>query len=869
MKKVYIITLLTLLISILATGQNLVVNGNLESWDDANNPSSWTTKQNITKDSLYVHEGNYSASQTSPSSSNKKLNQLIEGIVPGHTYQISFWYLDNSDSAKTRLWSSWKDDNDDWVNDHDNVLHWSNYTEDNAEWQQFSTELVAPSNASKFNFEVRTYKQSGNSGGKIYFDEFIIEDITSASPIIAITSPEDAYLTSSTSLEIEFNILNFNVAESGSGDGHITYALDGNETQKYDTNPISLNNLTVGEHQFIIKLVDDANEDLSPSVADTLNFEVFSSEGVNLLLNGNVELWADASTLNDWDKAENVTQESDNVYEGSYSAKQTVDGTKDLMQDINIVPGHIYEVKYYYYDNDTNAKTRIYGGFRNNEGWTGSDVFRPSSFSANQDAWVEFYAIETAPEDASTFRLEVRAYNEGNGGGSVFYDGFSIRDLTDPGTPQPSITISSPQNNYQTGETAFDITFYVANFEVSEVGSGDGHIAYALDSNETQKYNTDAIALTDLSIGEHQFIIKLVNDANEDLSPSVADTLNFEILDNVSPQATIAITTPQNNYHTTETAFDIEFNVENFNVAEVGSGDGHIAYAIDGNETQKYNTDAIALTDLGIGEHQFIIKLVDDANEDLSPNVADTLNFTILENVAGGNMLINGDVESWTATNSLDSWSKTENIVQESANVHGGNYSAKQTADGVKDLSQDITIIPGHTYEVKYYYYDNDPNAKTRIYGGFRNENGWVGSDVFRLNSYSGDQDAWVEFSTIETAPEDANLFRFEVRVYNEGEGGGSVFYDDFSLIDLTLVGCSPINSSSVKVYPNPAKNTVRIEGESISEIQILDINSTVLKMITEYNDIQSIDISNLKQGIYLIKIKKLNEVSVSRLIKL
>ncbi len=483
MRKIYILTLSALLISALAMGQNLVLNGDLESWDDANTPTSWNTKQNITQENVNVHGGDYAAAQTSASGT-KKLEQLIENIIPGHTYRISFWYLDNDANARMRLWSSWKDDANDWLNDDDAVLHWSsdNYTQDNSDWLQFSVELTAPTNATKFNFGVRTYKQDGNTGGKIYFDDFLFEDITTSNPIISIVSPQDNYQTTNTAFDVEFSVLNFNVAESGLGDGHITYILDGNATEKYDVTPISLTDLSSGQHQFIIKLVDDASQDLSPEVADTLNFEIFDNTGENILLNGDVESWIATNALDSWTTTENITQESVNVHGGMYSAKQTMTagegGAKKLSQDVAVIPGHFYEIKYYYYDNDANAKTRIYGGFRDaSDTWTGSDVFRTQSYSADQDAWVEFSVMSTAPEGAEVFRFDVRAYNDNDGGGSVFYDDFSITDLSSVGC-RPVIASSvkmypNPVENILTidGEQISKIQILDVNAKVLKVVS--------------------------------------------------------------------------------------------------------------------------------------------------------------------------------------------------------------------------------------------------------------------------------------------------------------------------------------------------------------------------------------------------------------
>jgi len=45
MKKLYIL-LFTILITSLSFGQELLLNGTLESWDDSTTPTSWTKAEN-------------------------------------------------------------------------------------------------------------------------------------------------------------------------------------------------------------------------------------------------------------------------------------------------------------------------------------------------------------------------------------------------------------------------------------------------------------------------------------------------------------------------------------------------------------------------------------------------------------------------------------------------------------------------------------------------------------------------------------------------------------------------------------------------------------------------------------------------------
>ena len=62
MKKNYILTfILTLIISSFSFGQEMLVNGNFESWDDTTTPTGWDLAQNITQETTVVHGGSNSA----------------------------------------------------------------------------------------------------------------------------------------------------------------------------------------------------------------------------------------------------------------------------------------------------------------------------------------------------------------------------------------------------------------------------------------------------------------------------------------------------------------------------------------------------------------------------------------------------------------------------------------------------------------------------------------------------------------------------------------------------------------------------------------------------------------------------------------
>jgi hypothetical protein len=173
MKKIYLLlgVVAFLAVPFLVSGQNMVVNGDLEQWEDNGKPTGWDLAQNVSQESTIVHSGTYSAAQESGDNT-KKFRQDISNVIPGAIYTISYWYYDNDNNARTRPWCYWMDSEMNYLDDNADVLRPNVFSEDKDEWQQYSVILTAPANAAYFRFDVRGYNQDGNYGGKVYYDDF-------------------------------------------------------------------------------------------------------------------------------------------------------------------------------------------------------------------------------------------------------------------------------------------------------------------------------------------------------------------------------------------------------------------------------------------------------------------------------------------------------------------------------------------------------------------------------------------------------------------------------------------------------------------------------------------------------------------------
>ncbi len=189
MKKQYFFALGLMMAGMAASAQNQILNGGFEDWTGAN-PVNFTEvgtspiyNDLITKETTIVKSGSNSAKQQSkPQGTTQYLeySNLIP-VTAGHSYTISYWYLDNDNNASTRPWCTWLTDTGTLTNDTAQAqIRENDYSTNSSSWVQKTLTATAPIGATKIRFQVRTYHQDGNDGGFIYFDDLSFVDNSTA-----------------------------------------------------------------------------------------------------------------------------------------------------------------------------------------------------------------------------------------------------------------------------------------------------------------------------------------------------------------------------------------------------------------------------------------------------------------------------------------------------------------------------------------------------------------------------------------------------------------------------------------------------------------------------------------------------------------
>jgi hypothetical protein len=170
MKKKSILTIsMTLFLTVASFGQEMMLNGGLETWTNTTRPTDWDTYQDIAQESTEKHAGSYSAKQTKDASGGyKKLIQNIPGTIIGESYTVSFWYKIAADAGSVaKIWSNFKDNDGSSIggNTADEIR--ANLDVNGNVWTKFEATFTAPATSVKFWFELRTYFDT-----TVYWDDF-------------------------------------------------------------------------------------------------------------------------------------------------------------------------------------------------------------------------------------------------------------------------------------------------------------------------------------------------------------------------------------------------------------------------------------------------------------------------------------------------------------------------------------------------------------------------------------------------------------------------------------------------------------------------------------------------------------------------
>ncbi len=350
----------------------------------------------------------------------------------------------------------------------------------------------------------------------------------------------------------------------------------------------------------------------------------------------------------------------------------------------------------------------------------------------------------------------------------------------------------------------------------------------------------------------------------------------------------------------------LKFNALNFNISTAENGDGHVQYTIDGGTANKaFTSEPINLGILDAGLHTILIELVDGASNSLSPTVSKTVTFTIAPLIQVTNLgALRADVKEYSAGGYYEVMSvPTVTFIRS----HKSQTYAQDTSAGIliddlyEVITTEFTIGDGISALKGIATLNNDilhliPIADVSVVASsdVSPEVVSIATLLTDFHDYESElvkikgatfADAGGTFaaSAIYSVYDDHTIdFRTS---FDEVDYIGSAIPAATDLIVLVshLNGKAQITARSMgdllsilsfkslrfNIYPNPtATGFVKIPSVNSSNIsvEIFDVlGKSVIKKATLKNE--TLDVSRLKPGVYMLKIQQDNATINKKLI--
>ncbi|MCY1231897.1 hypothetical protein D3C87_46550 [compost metagenome] len=199
-----------------------------------------------------------------------------------------------------------------------------------------------------------------------------------------------------------------------------------------------------------------------------------------------------------------------------------------------------------------------------------------------------------------------------------------------------------------------------------------------------------------------------------------------------------------------------------------------------------------------------------------------------------------------------------------------GSNSVQYVATATTGFYQDVAITGGHTLKISFWYKAGGDETDGRIWSNYKDAGGTViyqttnaADDPLRNNNgYLPTAATWTKHEIIVTAPATATVFSFAVRAYN----GGTVSFDQFSVEDMSL-GVKENNIAGLKVYPNPVTNGKLFIATDANIEKTVAIYDVLGKQVVNTTATESVNVSNLKGGVYIVKITEEGKTATRKLV--
>ena len=235
----------------------------------------------------------------------------------------------------------------------------------------------------------------------------------------------------------------------------------------------------------------------------------------------------------------------------------------------------------------------------------------------------------------------------------------------------------------------------------------------------------------------------------------------------------------------------------------------------------------------------------------------------------GGKLLVSGSEIAWDLDNSGTTSDKAfisnylkVNYAFDAPNSQASTWykNVNETNNSIFNLTDTIYFDNGThgTYNVDY------PDVLTPVNGG-------VSTLKYTNNSTSSSAVYFSGMFPSGTVNGKLIYVGFPLESIYDVTKRNDVFNDCWTFFFSNVVtGINNIEENKAVIYPNPTKGMVKVNTEDeILEIEVLNIQGQVVKSIIGESTFESIDISELNDGIYFLKIKTDKRIFTQKVMKL
>ncbi len=218
-------------------------------------------------------------------------------------------------------------------------------------------------------------------------------------------------------------------------------------------------------------------------------------------------------------------------------------------------------------------------------------------------------------------------------------------------------------------------------------------------------------------------------------------------------------------------------------------------------------------------------------------------------------------------------------IVDATVVVAGGNLSISPDGGAIAKVTNGVNAVNADANSHMHIVYRNLSPSNDQLRVQFRssvdNYVAYVGTNYNINQSMGSFETISLDLETLKPAEWSGIAQDFQVAIRNTANAGNASNADGNFVIDRIVfsnnstLSTADFNLSKTLIYPNPAKDVVNISSSSdISTVKIMDITGKLVLSATTLSN-NSINVSNLKTGVYILNITLINgNQSTKKLIK-